>query len=137
MSWIHEHWDNKYIALSERKIKDLVSFFHGSALETFLVTSLKMSDYRKKATTGNNSEGLVQTPEPDGADLSDEEEAFMSLADQYGLKNMKIGGSRENRQSVEHEYQAYTTAPVSPRTVSLLKFWEVGDLVTVMTFQYH
>jgi hypothetical protein len=103
----------------------------------FIVTSLKMSEYREKATTRNKDEESVQTLEADPAGRHDHAEDFFSLASQYGLEDMEIGDSRGKEQSVEHEYQGYTTAPHSSKTVDLLKFWEVSDLVTVMVFQYH
>ena len=61
----------------------------------------------------------------------------MDLAAEYGLgDDMTIGNLGDNRrqQTTEEEYQAYVTAPPSPREVNSLKFWEVGgaSLVTLM-----
>jgi hypothetical protein len=52
---------------------------------------------------------------------------YMRLAEQYGLSDMVIGESHRNEQMVVQEYQAYITAPSSPRDVDILKFWEVSN----------
>jgi hypothetical protein len=51
--------------------------------------------------------------------------AYMSLAAQYGITDMEIGNPGIPDQTVEQEYQAYITAPLSPNTMDILKFWEV------------
>ena len=54
----------------------------------------------------------------------------MSLAEQYGfLDDMDIGGSTDNgaEQTVKQEYQADPSAPLSSKSVNILKFWEVGS----------
>ena len=38
---------------------------------------------------------------------------------------MEIGESGKTVQSIEQEYRAYITAPLS-KNVDILKFWEVG-----------
>jgi hypothetical protein len=51
--------------------------------------------------------------------------AYMSLAAQYGITDMEIGNPDICDQTVEQEYQVYITAPLSPNTIDILKFWEV------------
>lgn len=52
---------------------------------------------------------------------------YMSLTAQYDLEdNMTIGTSGAQEQSIEQEYQAYITAPLSPKKTPILKFWEVS-----------
>ena len=51
--------------------------------------------------------------------------AYMSLVAQYGITDMEIGNPGICDQSVEQEYQAYITAPLSPKTMDILKFWKV------------
>lgn len=76
-----------------------------------------------------SKEGLAPTPEVDAADSGTEEvEKYFLIAAQYGL-DMDIGESEGIEQTVEQEYQAYITAPLSSKTVNILKFWEVGDFV--------
>ena len=56
---------------------------------------------------------------------------YMSLATQYGLNDeMDIGGSSTNVQTIKQEYQAYVMASLSPKSIDILKFWEVdGDVM--------
>jgi hypothetical protein len=59
--------------------------------------------------------------------VEDEEPAFMSLASQYKLSvDMEIGMVLPEA-SIEQEYQAYITAPLSPKT-NILRFWEVSSV---------
>ena len=51
--------------------------------------------------------------------------AYMSLAAQYGITDMEISNPGICDQTVEEEYQVYITAPLSPNTMDILKFWEV------------
>jgi hypothetical protein len=90
-----------------------------------------MLEYREK----NKKEGPVQTP-ADAADLgTGKMEKYMAIAAQFGVNDMDIGDSRESDQTVDQEYQAYITAPLSPKTVDVLKFWEVCDLL--IDIQYY
>ena len=53
---------------------------------------------------------------------------YMSLTSQYDLEDdMSIGASGMQEQSIEQEYQAYITAPLSPIKMPILKFWEVSS----------
>jgi hypothetical protein len=55
---------------------------------------------------------------------------FMSLAAKYGLDDdMNIGNSGTNEQTVEQEYQAYITSPLSASASDIIKFWEVSNLL--------
>lgn len=86
-----------------------------------------MREYRERI----KNEEPVETS---GEDLdTGKTEKFMLLATEYygGLDDMVIGGSGGDQrfeQSVEQEYQAYITAPLSAISVNILRFWEVGDL---------
>jgi hypothetical protein len=96
----------------------------------------KMRDYRKIAATNNEE---VEDPLiPDSRTYSEGiGEAYMELAAQYGLPNdMIIGNPCETQQqTVDQEYQAYVTAPCSPKDVKPLKFWEVrGDINGARTY---
>src|SRR6266581_3482097 len=87
-----------------------------------------MVEYRKKATTKNDVE---EPPIPDdnaSSDVGEVREAYMELAAQYELYDMIIGDLGDNpQQTVEEEYRAYVTAPLSK--LPSLKFWEVrGDI---------
>jgi hypothetical protein len=68
----------------------------------------------------NKREGPAQTPGANAADLGTEEtEKYFSIADKYGIDDMDIGESGESEQTVEQEYQAYITAPLSSKTVNI------------------
>jgi hypothetical protein len=95
-----------------------------------------MHEYREKAAARNNEGRSSQTAE---ADLGTREtERFMSLAAQYGLDDMDIGESGANEQTIDQEYRAYITAPLSPKTINILRFWEVGHSVddTLILLRY-
>jgi hypothetical protein len=62
---------------------------------------------------------------------------YMRLAEQYGLSDMVVGESHRNEQTIVQEYQAYITAPPSPRDVDILKFWEVGNNVVMLSYYSH
>ena len=83
-----------------------------------------MVEYRKKATTKNDVE---EPPTPDDnvtSDVGEVREAYMELAAQYELYDMIIGDPGDDpQQTVEEEYRAYVTAPLSK--LPSLKFWEV------------
>jgi len=94
-----------------------------------------MLKYREKVLAKNNEGTSAQTP-ADAADLDGNMPKYMSLAAQYGLdSDMEIGESGANEQTVEQEYQAYVTAPLSPKSINILKFWEVG--IMLMIFKYY
>jgi hypothetical protein len=88
-----------------------------------------MQEYRQNVTTAAETDELASSSVDPGP-------AYMSLAEQYGLSDdMEIGdpGSR-CQATIEQEYQSYITAPLSPQSTDILKFWEVsyiGSLVDV------
>ena len=50
---------------------------------------------------------------------------FMSLASQFLVEDeVNFEELGNNKQTIDQEYQAYMTAPLS--RMSILKFWEVG-----------
>jgi len=80
-----------------------------------------MQEYRVKT----RSTGEESTPHDPAT--TEDAPMFMSLAQQYGIADeMEIGGCSETTQTIEQEYQAYITAPLS-KNINILKFWEVGD----------
>ena len=82
-----------------------------------------MHEYRQSAS-GENEESSGANAAIHGT----ERPQYMSLAEQYGLEDMDDGNPDENTQTVEQEYQAYVTALPSPKSVDILKFWEVRDV---------
>jgi hypothetical protein len=84
-----------------------------------------MSEYR-----ATNEEPLAGPIAPILGELP----AYMTLDDQYGLMDddLAIGGTTTG-QTVEQEFQAYVTAPLSPPNIDILKFWEVSrELVSLI-----
>lgn len=80
-----------------------------------------MQEYRENVTTAADTDLPTSSSE-------DTEPAYMSLAQQYGLSDdMEIGVSGSQCQAtIEQEYQSYITAPLSPKSMEILKFWEVS-----------
>jgi hypothetical protein len=78
-----------------------------------------MSEYR--VTVEEPSIGPV-------APILGESPAYMTLDAQYGLvdDDLAIGGATTQEQTVEQEFQAYVTAPLSSPNIDILKFWEVS-----------
>lgn len=83
-----------------------------------------MRKYKETAATTDEPPALVPL-----IPCSRETPAYMSLAEQYGLEDDMDVGSSANTQSVEQEYQAYITAPLSSKKVDIVKFWEVSSEV--------
>ena len=56
--------------------------------------------------------------------------SYMSLAQQYSYDDddMEFGGPSDAEQTVEQEYQAYVTAPLSTKYTDILKYWEVSNV---------
>ena len=90
-----------------------------------------MTKYREDARKKNPSTNDEGPPIPAA---SRREEAYMTLAAQYGLDDdMIIGNPAQYQQSVEEEYQAYITTPTLSGNVDPLKFWEVhGDIKNLL-----
>ena len=76
-----------------------------------------MREYRERE--------IAATPDQSVPPATAEVPAYMSLAAQYGVTDMEIGDSGIGDQTIEQEYQAYIMAPLSPKTMDILKFWEV------------
>ncbi|KAF8808088.1 hypothetical protein BYT27DRAFT_7099707, partial [Phlegmacium glaucopus] len=108
MSWIQKHWEREFVDNAETKIKKL------------------MIEYCMRAAVPE--EQPLPNPKPGGLDTN--VPAYMSLAEKYGLidDDMDIGNSRENKKTVEQEYQAYITASLSQKTMDIVKFWEKEHL---------
>jgi hypothetical protein len=124
MSWIQNHWEQKYIVDAEAKIQKTVSclLFRNQEM---LIWVVKMLEYRKNATVATT--GKEQSAAPSASGESSTAPQYMSLGDQYGLGDeMEIGGSGTDDQTIEQEYQSYVTAALSPKTINILKFWEVS-----------
>jgi hypothetical protein len=97
-------------------------------IDGFSSSTHKMVEYCEKSAGSDNEEQLGANATNCG---TGEMPKYMSLAAQYGLDDdMDIGDSSANMQTIEQEYQAYITASLSPKTVDILKFWEVDDLST-------
>lgn len=53
--------------------------------------------------------------------------SYMLLAAQYGLPDdMEIGSSGSHQATIKQEFQSYITAPLSLKSMDILKFWEVS-----------
>lgn len=79
-----------------------------------------MIEYRGRATSVP-PEGPAPGPAA-GGDVP----AYMSLAEKYGLHDMDVN-SGVDEQTIEQEYQAYITSPLSPKTTDIVKFWEESN----------
>jgi hypothetical protein len=84
-----------------------------------------MLEYRerkkKETTTSGDAAPAPAAPKPKDAP------AFMSLAERYGLYDMGFANAEDTEeQTVEQEYQAYVTAPLSQKGTNILKFWEAS-----------
>jgi hypothetical protein len=84
-----------------------------------------MKKYRHRRTQSTGPEivtGPSQRPLP-----VQREPAYMSLAERYGLSEdmFLAGGDNSEEQTIEQEYQAYATAPVTASNVDMIKYWEV------------
>ena len=90
-----------------------------------------MSKYRAIATATAEEQPLALVALGPG-----ETPAYMTLNAQYGLTDddMAIGGTTTtSQQTVEQEFQAYITAPLSPNNINILKFWEAsGELILLI-----
>jgi hypothetical protein len=84
----------------------------------------QMTEYRARARTTESDQGLVTS-----SLALEQPPAFMSLAEQYGLDEEDLGAEPDDHssQSIEQEYQAYITAPVSANGTSIIKWWEVSQ----------
>ena len=85
-----------------------------------------MHEYREKS---QNEDQWAQLHGANTSNPSCQYDTYLDIAAEYGLENdMDIGNLGDgNPQTVEHEYQAYITGALSPKTVDILRFWEVSD----------
>ena len=74
-----------------------------------------MQEYCDKfATVVETEQSASRDPQP----------AYMTLVQQYGLDDMEISDSIPHSQAtVKQEYQLYIMAPLSPKTVNIIKFF--------------
>jgi len=77
-----------------------------------------MGKYKNVTTEAKTEQPASEDPQPE----------YMSLVAQYGLGDeIEIAGSSSHYQATsEEEYVAYITAPLSPASMDIIKFWEVG-----------
>lgn len=52
-------------------------------------------------------------------------EKWQTLDEQYGLTDMFDEGNTSTVMSIEEEWAAFVSAPLSPKGTPLLQFWEV------------
>jgi hypothetical protein len=86
-----------------------------------------MAQYRQSAPSQSSAGSARTTPIASAAPrVPSATPAYMSLAEKYGMTDMLIADpSNVEERTIEQEYQAYITAPLSPPTTDILKFWEV------------
>jgi hypothetical protein len=124
LSWVRTQWENKYIVMAEKNIRELVRLVF-IILNGASSAAPKMGQYREKGTPSEHAEqpalNTVRSPVSNlygGHDLDL----------QYGIQmEMGIGATDEIVQTVEQEYQAYVTGALSCGNVDILKFWEVNS----------
>jgi hypothetical protein len=132
MSWIKDHWEKKYVDKAEDDISALVRlvFIYLDGVSS----ASKMREYRKKIDVSGNEAQSVQVP----VRARSSAPAYMSLAAQYGLEDdFDIGEAGGKVQAVEQEYQAYITGVLSPKSLDILKFWEVSSDVIKRIFDLY
>lgn len=98
-------------------------------LIVFLLTTItQMHKYRNRNSSVDVVPPIVPSPPL--------VEAWEGLHDQYGLTDMYDDPlSGLVGQSVDEEYSAYITAPISPKGTDLIKFWE-ASLYVLFHFYY-
>lgn len=71
-----------------------------------------------------------QTMPPDTRASTPSKGGFETLARQYGLDDMDLGGptAQSSNQSVDDEFNSYANGILSPLGTDILKFWEVRSL---------
>lgn len=131
MSWIQKQWEREFVSDAETKVKQLVSLF--LCFYVIIQVDLKMMEYRMQAVAP-----ATEAPSPLSnlqlGDSGTKLPAYMSLAARYGLMDddMDVGNSGTNEQTVEQEYQAYITSPLSPKTSDIIKFWEASNRIDLL-----
>jgi hypothetical protein len=127
MNWIRKHWGQKYIAMAESHIRQLVrlAFIFLDSVSSF---APKMDEYREKIAAREEEESAQAR----GANVMDhgyrDLPSYMLLAKEYGIKNddMEIGNSGSGM-TVELEYQSYTSPGWRLPFADILKFWELSS----------
>lgn len=124
MSWILKHWEQKYITIAQNQIRQTVSLSSWTMLREAEFAHrwpFQMQEYRQRLNT-TSGQSVPASAYPNVRDVP----VYMSLAAQYDLEDdMSIGAPGSQEQSIEQEYQAYITAPLSQKRTPILKFWEV------------
>jgi hypothetical protein len=88
--------------------------------------ALKMAEYRAVA-------GAELPVLPSAVPSTDEMPAYMTLGAQYGIADEMDITVNSGQQTIEQEYQAYITAVTSPKTTNILGFWEVINMVDLIS----
>jgi hypothetical protein len=132
MTWIQKHWEDEFATDAETSVKQMVCLFlYFYIFEQCVLTlnGCEMIEYRERAAASEEQPPPSRSPSPSsGANLPS-----YSLAAKYGLSDdMDVGDPGANEQTVEQEYQAYITAPLSPRTTDIIKFWEVSNATSLL-----
>jgi len=87
-----------------------------------LQTRCKMMRYRERVAECHEEPPSSSPPSPH-ANLPS-----YNLAAKYGLSDdMDVGDPGATEQTVEQEYQAYITAPLSQKHMDIVKFWEASN----------
>ena len=81
-----------------------------------------MKEYRKPLH-GNTDYPAANTPAPER-----QTRGWEDLANEYSITDMMdlADDAGQPEATIEAEYNAYTTVPLSPRSTNIIKFWEVS-----------
>jgi hypothetical protein len=139
LTWIQKHWDREYIDGAETTIRQTVSL--STWLDGLLSSArahripYKMIEYREREiVTAPEEEQSIPPTVPGTREMP----AYMSLAVQYGITDddMDIGHFSAQEQTIEQEFQSYITAPLSPKNIDIIKFWEVSTGANFIYISY-
>jgi len=88
-----------------------------------------MTEYRKR-THGDAGIPTTTTSAP-----KDSSRGWESLASEYDLDDMidMENNANPTLQTVDEEFITYTTAPLSPKSTNIVKFWEVSNAILSIT----
>lgn len=80
-----------------------------------------MREYRERLRTSDIDGSAAHAPAPEP-----QARGWEDLANEYGIADMMdlVDDEVQPESTVEEEYMAYTTAPLSPKG-NIIKFWEV------------
>jgi hypothetical protein len=119
MSWIQNNWDEAYIKRAETIFKELVSCYLNIL---FTNCYYQMISYRaRKQQEMDNTGTAAPTPQ------TKKFYGCMDLGLKYGLEDMVIGGSDGPEQTVEQEYLAFVTSPLTPEgSINMLDYYAVS-----------